>query len=261
MGNGRLLAATVILIYCFLLAPLVAVLAVSFTSSSILTITWLQPSTQWYAEFFRHHAFFDSLFQVSLPLAISAGTVATLLGALASIALVRYRFRGRSTIGVVLMLPIFIPTILLGAALYIFFGRLDMSATFFTMLLGHILIGIPYVIRVVSAGLSGLDPSLEEAAVSLGCSRIGAFIKVVLPVIRGSLISGWMFAFIISFSDINLALFLAGPDTQTMPLQIFSEIQWGADPTIAAASGVQIILIGSLLLIMQKIFRVRFSFS
>ncbi len=115
----------------------------------------------------------------------------------------------------------------------------------------------PYVIRSVTAGLVGMDPRLEEAAMSLGASRIQAFFKVTLPLLRSSLLSGAIFAFIISFSDINLALFLSGPESTSLPVHLFSQIQWQGDPTIAAASTLQIVIIGLLILLVQRVFRLR----
>jgi putative spermidine/putrescine transport system permease protein len=224
-------------------------------------IAWTMPSLRWYAAFFERSTFYNALFAVSLPVAVVAATLATSVGALAAIALRRFSFPGRGAIETTIMLPLFIPSILLGAALYLFFARVHVSGSFFALLTGHILIGIPYVVRVVNAGLHGIDPAIEDAAVSLGCSRPMAFVKAVLPLIRGSLLSGWVFALIVSFSDINVALFLSGPSTQTLPLQIFSEIKWGGDPTIAAASGVQILLVGGLLFAIQRIFRVRLAFK
>jgi ABC-type spermidine/putrescine transport system permease subunit I len=106
-------------------------------------------------------------------------------------------------------------------------------------------------------GLVGLDPRLEEAAMSLGATRVQAFFKVTLPLLRSSLLSGAIFAFIISFSDINLALFLSGPESTSLPVHIFSQIQWQGDPTIAAASSLQIVIIGMLILLVQRIFRLR----
>jgi putative spermidine/putrescine transport system permease protein len=125
---------------------------------------------------------------------------------------------------------------------------------------GHTLLGIPYVIRVVVAGLISVDPRLEEAARSLGCTPFQAFVKVVLPVLRSSIFSGAIFAFIVSFSDINLALFVAGPSTTTLPIHVFSQIFWEGDPTIAAASTVQIVIVGLLIVVMQRLFNVRMSF-
>ena len=261
MLRGKALFASIVLIYAFLLAPLVAVLAVSISSREQFTITWLEPTLKWYQAFFASHSFFNSLFYVSLPMAIVAATIATLLGAGAAVAITRFRFPGRSALEAFLMLPLLIPAILLGAALYLMFARMNGNGTFVSLLIGHILIGMPYPIRVITAGLSGVDRAIEDAAVSLGCNRVTAFLKVVVPLIRGSLLSGWVFALIISFSDINVALFLSGPATQTLPLQIFSEIQWGGDPKIAAASGVQILLVGTLVLAIQRIFKIRLAFK
>lgn len=260
MLKSRKLTIAISCIYVGLLAPLVVVLAVSFSPSEQFTISWTEPSLRWYAAFFNRELFSSALFGVSLPIGLLSATVATLLGGTAAVALVRYDFRGRGIVMSLVMLPLLIPAILLGAALYLFYARIGIGATVVSLAIGHVLIGIPYVVRLVSAGLSGVDRAMEEAAISLGCSPFSAFLKVVVPSIRGSLISGWVFAFIISFSDINVALFLAGPSTQTIPLQIFSEVQWGGDPTIAAASAIQILLVGLLLTAMQHFFRVRLSF-
>jgi len=126
-----------------------------------------------------------------------------------------------------------------------------------TLLVGHIVIATPYVIRCVTAGLAGMDPRLEEAAMSLGASRPQAFFKVTLPLLRSSLVTGAVFAFIISFSDINLALFLAGANAPSLPVQIFSQIQFEADPSIAAASALQIAIVGGLIVLAQRLFRLR----
>ena len=158
------------------------------------------------------------------------------------------------------MIPILIPGILLGAALYLFFSELHLAGGYTSLTIGHTLIGAPFVIRVVSAGLAGIDPALEEAAINLGCTRVRAFTKVALPLIRSSLASGFIFAFILSFSDINIALFLAGEHTNTLPLQIFSDIQWQGDPTIAAASTIQIVVVTALILLAHRVSRKRLVF-
>jgi putative spermidine/putrescine transport system permease protein len=259
--QGRALFAVVVAVYVFLLAPLFAVIAVSVSPYEQFAIRWAMPSPRWYVTFFERGTFFNSLFAVSLPVALATATLATLVGALAAIALRRFAFPGRAAIESFVMLPLFVPSILFGAALYLFFARFNANGSIFTLLVGHVLIGIPYVVRVVTAGLHGIDPAIEDAAVSLGCSRPAAFVKTILPLIRGSLLSGWVFALIMSFSDVNVALFLSGPSTQTLPLQIFSEIRWGGDPTIAAASGIQILLVGGLLFAIQRIFRVRLAFK
>jgi putative spermidine/putrescine transport system permease protein len=158
------------------------------------------------------------------------------------------------------MLPLLIPSILLGAALYLMVARIGVAGAFWTLIVGHTLLGVPYVIRVVGAGLVAVDPRLEEAAISLGCNPVQAFRKVVLPLLRSSIFSGAIFAFIVSFSDINLALFVAGPSSTTLPIHVFSQIFWEGDPTIAAASAVQIAIVGALILAMQRLFNIRLSF-
>ena len=259
-GRSALLRGWVALVYVFLLLPLAVIVAVSVNPSSAFRIPTDVVSLRWYAKFFASPAFRDSLFLVSLPVALCATVVATLVGALAAVAIVRFRIAGREVLEAFFMLPLLIPSILLGAALYLVYARIGVAGTFWSLVVGHALLGTPYVVRVVGAGLAGIDPALEDAAVSLGCSRVQAFVRVVLPLLRSSLLSGGIFAFIVSFSDINLALFVAGPSTTTLPIHIFSQIFWEGDPTLAAASALQILLVGSLILVIQRVFRVRIAF-
>jgi putative spermidine/putrescine transport system permease protein len=249
---------------CFLLAlvitPLVVVVAVSFNPTSQFMISLGAVSLRWYSEFFARAEYVHALFRVSLPLALAASALAVLVGSLSAVALVRFKWIGRDVVEAAFMLPILIPSILLGAALYLFFVRFDAAGTYASLVIGHMLIGIPFVMRVVMAGLAGINPAIEEAAVSLGCNRIAAFRRAVLPLLRSSLWSGAIFAFILSFSDINVALFLSGPNTNTLPLQIFSDIQWQGDPTIAAASTIQMVVVTILILLVQRFSRARLAF-
>jgi len=260
LRDSKVLKTAVVLIYMALLAPIVVVVGVSFNPSSSYSVDLHGISLRWYRAFFASSAFTDSLFMVSLPVALASSILATFLGTLAAIAIVRFRFVAREAVEAAFMLPLLIPSVLLGAALYLFFARLNMSGSFAAIIIGHMLIGVPYVIRVTAAGLVGINPAIEEAAINLGCSPAIAFIKVVLPLLRSSLFSGAIFSFIVSFSDINVAIFLAGPRTTTLPLHIFSEIQWQGEPTIAAASTIQIILVTLMILAVQKFFRIRLAF-
>jgi putative spermidine/putrescine transport system permease protein len=158
---------------------------------------------------FRQLAFLTAFFRVSLVVGLLAAALATVLGTSAALGLVRFRFFGREAVETFFLAPLLVPEILLGAALYLFYARLAIQASIWTLLCGHLVICTPYVIRSVTADLVGLDPRLEEAAMSLGATRVQAFFKVTLPLFRSSLVSGAIFAFIISFSDINLALFLS----------------------------------------------------
>lgn len=257
MNRPAFLMPLVLAVYVLLIAPLVVVIAVSFNAGPGFDFPPKGLSLRWYGSFFDSRPFVRSFFQVSLPIALACSLFATTLGALAAIGLVRFRFPGRATLETLFLTPLLVPHILLGAALYLYYARLGMGASMLTLFLGHLVIATPYVIRSVTAGLVGMDPRLEEAAISLGANRVQAFLKVTMPLLRSSLLSGAIFAFIISFSDINLALFLSGPDTTSLPVHIFSQLQWESDPTIAAASALQIVIIGSLILLVQKIFRLR----
>jgi putative spermidine/putrescine transport system permease protein len=244
-------------VYIGLLAPLVVVIAVSFGPSPNFAFPPSGLTLHWFAAFFASPAYISSFFRVSLVVGLCAAGLATLLGTAAAVGLVRFRFFGREALETYFLAPLLVPQILLGAALYLLYARLALQASLWTLLCGHLVICTPYVIRSVTAGLVGMDPRLEEAAMSLGATRVQAFFKVTLPLLRSSLLSGAIFAFIISFSDINLALFLSGPQSTSLPVHLFSELQWQGDPTIAAASTLQIAIIGLLILVVQRIFRLR----
>jgi putative spermidine/putrescine transport system permease protein len=252
-----LIAPVVGAIYLGLLAPLVVVIAVSFGPSAAFAFPPAGFTLHWFAEFFASDAYVRSFFRVSLVVGVLSGTIATLLGTAAAVGVVRFRFAGREALETFFLAPLLVPEILLAAALYLLYARLSIQASIWTLLCGHLVICTPYVIRSVTAGLVGMDPRLEEAALSLGATRAQAFFKVTLPLLRSSLLSGAIFAFIISFSDINLALFLSGPQSTSLPVHIFSQIQWQGDPTIAAASTMQIVVIGLMILVVQRIFRLR----
>jgi ABC-type spermidine/putrescine transport system permease subunit II len=251
-----MLLPIVVATYIGLLAPLVVVIAVSFGPSAVFEFPPHGVTLHWFEAFFASPAFVTAFFRVSLVVGLLAAVLATVLGTSAALGLVRFRFFGREAVETFFLAPLLVPEILLGAALYLFYARLAVQASIWTLLCGHLVICTPYVIRSVTAGLVGLDPRLEEAA-SLGATRVQAFFKVTFPLLRSSLVSGAIFAFIISFSDINLALFLSGPQSTSLPVHIFSQIQWQGDPTIAAASSMQIVIIGLLILIVQRIFRLR----
>jgi putative spermidine/putrescine transport system permease protein len=251
------LLTVVVLIYLFLLAPLIIVVTVSFDPTDAFRFPPSGVSLRWYAAFFASETFLRAFFRVSLVVAVVVSVLATAVGGLAAIGLVRFLTRGRTLVETFFLAPIVVPEILLGAALFLYYSRIKMATSMAGLVLGHLLLAIPYVVRTVAAGLAGIDRSLEEAAMSLGASRPQAFWKVTVPMIRSSLLSGAIFAFIVSFSDINIALFVSGPDTVTLPVHVFSQITWQADPTIAAASTLQIVLIAALLAVAQRAFRLR----
>jgi putative spermidine/putrescine transport system permease protein len=241
----------VIVTYLLLLAPLVIVIAVSFGPSPNYQFPPTGFSLKWYRAFFSNPQFVGAFFRVSLVLGVLAALGSTLLGGLAAISLVRARFAGREVVEAFFLAPLFIPEILFAAALYLVYARIGIRPSMWALLAGHLVVCTPYVIRNVIAGLSGLDPRLEEAAMSLGANRAQAFVKVALPLIRSSVLSGCVLAFVISFSDIYLALFISAPNSTTLPVYIFNLLIFGSDPSAAAASTLSIVMIGVLIWTLQ----------
>ena len=257
LSGHALLLATVLALYAFILIPLAAVIGVSFNAGSGFDFPPIGYSLRWYQTLLEKTEFIHAFLNVSLLVGLVSAIAATLLGMLAAIGIVRFHFPGRGLLEAFFLTPLIVPHILLGAALYLYFTRMGFSASLATLAVGHVLIATPYVIRNLVAGLVGLDPRIEEAAVNLGASRLRAFVLVALPQIKSSLLSGAIFAFIVSFSDINVALFVAGPDTTSVPVYLFSQLQWSSDPSVAAASTIQIVVIALVIVALQKIFRIR----
>jgi putative spermidine/putrescine transport system permease protein len=253
--NSSVLRVYVWVLLGCLVAPILLVVGVAFSPTPQFQLPTTAVSLRWFWEFFHNNGYIHALFYVSLPLALATSVVSVLIGTLAAIGLVRFRFYGQEVLEIAFLSPVLVPSILLSAALYLFFSLLSINGSFATLLIGEVLIGIPFVVRLVMAGLSAVNPTYEEAAISLGCGRVQAFWKIVVPLLRTSIVSGALFAFILCFSDINVALFLSGPSTTTLPLHIFSDIQWGGDPSIAAASTIQVLVVMILVLVAQRVLR------
>lgn len=257
-ARARGLGAVILFIYIFLLAPSIVVVGVSLDSTGGFSFPPASLSLRWYASFLSNREFMRPFLRVSLVVALGVSFLATLIGGLAAIGLVRFRGQRSSIVEAIFLLPIVVPGILLGAALFLFYTRIHLQSGLAGLLIGHLIIAVPYVVRTVVVGLAGISLTLEEAAMSLGATPIQAFLRVTVPLIRSSLLSGAIFAFIVSFSDINLALFISQPGLVTLPMQIFSQITVrGDDPTIAAASAIQIALIVVLLMIVRRFLKLR----
>jgi putative spermidine/putrescine transport system permease protein len=246
------------LIAAFLLAPIIVVVVVSFADSGSFQFPPAGLSVRWFEAFFKSQLFLHAFF-VSLIVAISVAIVATILGGLAAVGLNRFPVWGAEFVETIFLAPIVVPHILLGAALLLFYLHSSVRGTVVGLVIGHLVIALPYTMQTVTAGLAGLGNVLEEAATSLGATPLQAFTRVTFPLIRSSLVSAAVFAFVISFSDVNLAIFLTGPTTVTLPMVIFSDVLQLGEPTVTAASTVQIVLIAALLFMLQRSIRLRVS--
>jgi putative spermidine/putrescine transport system permease protein len=257
-GRRRLLGLVNGLIFLYLLAPILVVLPVSFSDTAFVVFPPRGFSLRWYANFFASRELTEAL-ALSLRLAATVTVAATVVGTLAALALVRYRVPGREALRTFLLAPIVLPGVVLGIAFLVFFSRTPLAQTFWSLCCAHVVVALPYVVRTVSATLQGLDRALEEAAASLGAAPLVAFWTVTLPVIKPGVIAGATFAFITSFDELVVSLFLTGPRLSTLPVQIYNYIEFTSDPTIAAISTLLVVLtVGGVLLVERLVGFTRF---
>jgi putative spermidine/putrescine transport system permease protein len=241
------------LTYLALITPMAVIVTVAFGSSPLFEFPPPGLTLHWFAVFFASSDMMSALIDVSLPIALTTGVLALALGVPAAVACVRYRFPGRELIFSVLNLPLMIPQVLLGVAILLLMIVAGARPSMLWLVLGHTLITLPFVVNTMIASLARVDPSLEEAAMNLGSTRLGAFFRIVVPLVRSGLLAGGLLAFIISFADSNIALFLSGPGAVTLPMYIFSSLTFEAQPDIAAASAVQIGVVAVLLVVLAKV--------
>lgn len=204
-----------------LMVPLAAIVATSFTTLSYVTFPPQGFTLRWYGEALHKQEFLDS-FVLSLGIALVTAVLATVLGAPVAVALVRYRFPGRDLVNALFMSPLILPTVVIGIALLQFYNQLRIGSTAASLVLGHVIVTTPYAIRLIAASLTGLDPSIERAAQNLGAPPLRAFRLATLPLIRPGLMAGAVFAFITSFDNVTISIFLASPRMVTLPVRIYN---------------------------------------
>jgi putrescine transport system permease protein len=217
----------------FLYLPIVILVIYSFNASRLVTV-WGGWSTRWYAELLHDEAMLDAAW-TSLSIALISATIATLLGTLAALALVRLgRFRGRLPFTAMIYAPLVMPEVITGLALLLLFVALVIDRGFWTIAVAHTTLTMCFVTVVVQSRLIGFDMSLEEAAMDLGAPPLRAFLTVTLPLIFPAVASGWMLAFTLSLDDLVIASFTTGPGATTLPIRIYSEVRLGVRPEINA---------------------------
>lgn len=222
-------------ILLYLLAPIIVVVATAFTTSNYPVFPPEGFTLHWFERFLGMREFTDAIRRSTL-LALSTTSVAVVLGTFSAIALVRWRIPGKAAISAAMLSPILFPAIVLGLALLIFYHQVGLAGTFLSLVIGHSVLTTPFVIRLVAASLTEFDPAVEEAARNLGAGWWRTFFQVTLPLIRPGVLAGAVFAFIISFDELVITLFLAGPDMTTLPIRIFTYVEYSSDPTISAVS-------------------------
>ncbi|MBS0221688.1 MAG: ABC transporter permease [Proteobacteria bacterium] len=247
--------ATVALAY--ILLPLIFVVWLAFFRQEIPSFPPEGYSLRWFAAIFDQRKFVDG-FTISFEVGVLATAIGLVLGVPAALCLARRTFTGRGPIGSLLLMPLIVPGVVLGTAMYVFHVALenaldvDVIGTFYALVAGHVVIVIPWIVRLVTASLAGVDRTTEEAAQNLGANRWTTFWRITLPAIRPGIVAGGLFGFVTSFGNLELSLFLVGPGRTTLPIVILQYLEWKIDPTIAAVSVVQIVLIAAVMLITDR---------
>jgi putrescine transport system permease protein len=217
----------------FLYLPILILVIYSFNASRLVTV-WGGWSLRWYGELLQDRAMLDAAW-MSLRVGLTAATAATLLGTLAAVALARGGvFRGRTLMSGMLYAPLVMPEVITGLALLLLFVAVKAERGFWTVVIAHTSLTMCFVAVIVQSRLAGLDRSLEEAAMDLGCTPARAFLAVTLPLIAPAVASGWMLAFTLSLDDLVIASFTTGPGSSTLPIRIYSEVRLGVRPEINA---------------------------
>lgn len=227
-----------------LLAPIVIVVLAGLNSGDFLTFPPEGLSLRWIIAFFESGAYLPA-YLYSLVIALITMAISTVIGVMISFFLVRSRTRGRAVMRAVAMSPLMLPGIVIGLALYLFYvsSGIGLLRTSMGLVIGHVLVTCPYVIGTVSASLIGFDRSLEEAARSLGASRWTTFRRVTLPVIAPGVVAGAVFAFIVSFGQFDVSLFLTPPNNTPLPIALYTSLRYTFEPTAAAAGIFAIFLV------------------
>jgi len=251
MRNWLLIAYNAI-VYAFLLAPIAVVIAMSFTSGQTLAFPPEGLSLRWFAYLAGRDEFLTAT-RVSLQVAVLASAGAVALGIPASLALTGSTFRARPVIESALMSPMILPGIITGVALLQYFTMVGLVRSFDRLVLAHLVIGLPYAIRSISASLGGIDPSLAEASRTLGAGQLRTFVKIVLPLLKPGIAAAFIFSFVTSFDNVVVSIYLIGADTVTLPIRILTYLEWQFDPSIAAISTIFVVTTVALVAIVETL--------
>jgi putative spermidine/putrescine transport system permease protein len=236
----------------FMLAPLVLIVWMSFTPSGMFRLPTTSFSLRWYVEAFNYPGFLNA-FLLSMKLALIAASLATVLAALAAYALVRFRLPGAGALQALFMAPLLVPAVVLGIALLQFTNSLGLYDSFWALVLAHVAIVTPYCLRAIEAQVRAVPEDLEYAAMNLGASRLGAILAVTLPLSSRALLAGFVLAFIISFAEVTVTIFMSGPGHVTLPVRIYNYLTDQIDPTVAAISAMMIALSLGLIIILERL--------
>jgi putative spermidine/putrescine transport system permease protein len=237
-----------VLVVIFLVLPIFIVIPISFSSAQYLTFPPPGFSLQWYKNFFSDSQWTDAAIK-SIEVGVATTILSLILGTMAAVGITRSEFPGKSIIQNIFLLPIVVPAVIVGISVYDFQSKTGMIGSVGGLIIAHTIMAMPIVISTLMSSLTGVDPNLENAAQNLGANYFQAFMKVTLHIIRPALFSSAIFAFVTSFDELVVTMFICGVSANTLPKQMWDGIKTQIDPTIAAVSSLLIgFLITSLLI-------------
>ena len=244
------------LVLLFLLGPLLVVAVFALNPTPFIQFPPVGVTLRWFAKFFTSPDFMNSL-ALSLQVAAAVVVLASTIGATAALAIARGQLPGARLLTALFLAPLMLPAILTGLALFQLFMALGLGRPIWALVIGHTIVAVPYVIRTTLAVLADFDRRIEEAAAILGASPARVFFEVTLPIIRPGVIAGGIFAFIVSFDQFPISLFLVVPNHETLPIVMFNYMKFDLDGTIAAASMVSILLALGVVLLIDRLVGLR----
>lgn len=235
VGAGPVLKVFAALVYAFLLSPVLIVIVISFSADSFIVFPPTGLSLQWYGRLFGHPALMAGL-QFSLVIAVIVSVLSLALGVPAAYALAKGNFRGREALANLFLAPILLPTLVLGLALLLFFQPLRLTATIPGLVLGHLCVTLPFVVRMMTTAFATLPDEVEAAAATLGAPPWRVAQRVTLPLAMPGLLAAAALSFLLSFDETVISLFLSGPRASTLPVEMVRYVEGRTDPMIAALS-------------------------
>ncbi|WP_455918898.1 ABC transporter permease [Ensifer canadensis] len=251
--NGPVALVFHSLIVVFMLAPMVVVCLVAFTPENTLAMPWNGLSLRWFEAVFRHNDFMSS-FGNSIRLALLSATISTLLAVPAALAITRYEFRGRDVLNALFLSPLIIPHLVLGVAFLRLFSLMGMTGSFTWLVATHAIIITPYTLRLILASLTSMDRNAENAARTLGAAEWTVFKRITLPLLLPGISGGWLLAFINSFDELTMSIFVTSPSTVTLPVRMYMYASESIDPMMAAVSTLMIALATVTMIVLDRMF-------
>ncbi|TMR02979.1 ABC transporter permease [Actinomadura soli] len=255
-GLGWGLKIVVGLIGLLLIAPTAVVIPMSFSSGTTFQFPPEGWSLRWYESFFTSERWMRSLL-TSVQIGLLVAVTATVLGVAVAFGLNRAGFRGRGAIRSLMLAPLIVPSIVVAVAIYGVFLKWQLNGTALGYVVAHTVMALPFVVTVMSTSLAGYDRTLDTAAATLGATAWTTFFRITVPLVAPGVLSGFVFAFVMSLDEVVIALFLQTPDIQTLPVQMYNSITLEIDPTIAAASSLMVVATSIVLLMPQFVRRKR----